>query len=78
MEKILNGNPIDLDSMYFKGGFYKGEVQRPKLIFDINPRNDDIAYGNAEQLPIQSGTITYQAVVDGEIVGIPKSFWKGE
>jgi hypothetical protein len=26
-----NGNPIDLDPMYFKGGFYKGEVSNAKI-----------------------------------------------
>lgn len=53
-----NGNPIELDPMYHKGGFYKELIERPKLIFDINPRRDYCAKGNAENLPIDDESIS--------------------
>ncbi len=53
-----NANPIELDPMYYKGGFYKNGVERPKYIFDISPRVDYCPKGNAENLPIESNSIT--------------------
>ena len=46
-----NGNDIELDPMYFKGGFYKNGVNRPEIICDINPRVDYCPIGNAESMP---------------------------
>jgi hypothetical protein len=51
------GNPIELDPMYNRGGFYKGAVQKPRLIFDLKPRVSDCPQGNAESLPLKSGSI---------------------
>jgi len=52
-----NGNPIELDPMYNRGGFYKNAVEKPAFIFDISPRTDGCPQGNAERLPFQDGTI---------------------
>lgn len=45
-----NGNDIELDPMFFKGGFYKDGVNVPKIIYDINPRVDFCPQGDAENL----------------------------
>jgi hypothetical protein len=52
-----NGEPIDLDPMYNRGGFYKGAVQKPRLIFDIKPRVDGCPKGDAESLPLPDNSI---------------------
>ncbi len=58
---ILNihneGNPIELDPMYHKGGFYKELVERPKFIFDIKPLREYCPKANAENLPLDSESI---------------------
>jgi hypothetical protein len=51
------GRDIECDPMYFKGGFYKDGVNRPKYIFDINPRVEYCPRGDAESLPLKSGSI---------------------
>jgi len=52
------GKPIDLDPMFFKGGFYKsGAVERPRLTFDLVPRDGQVIEANAEALPLISGSI---------------------
>ena len=45
-----NGNDIELDPMYYRGGFYKDGVNRPALIYDITPRVEYCPAGNAERL----------------------------
>ena len=52
-----SNNDIDLDPMFFKGGFYKNGVNVPKLIFDIKPRLLFCPEGNAESLNISSESI---------------------
>ncbi len=37
IEIHLQGEKIELDPMYFKGGFYKNGVEKPDECFDINP-----------------------------------------
>ena len=51
-----NGHTFDLDPMYNKGNFYK-TIEKPKYRFDINPIVDDCSLGNAENLPLESGSI---------------------
>lgn len=51
------GNPIELDPMYHKGGFYKERVQRPQYIFDIQPLREECPKGDAEHLPIADAAI---------------------
>jgi len=53
-----NSKPIDLDPMFFKGGFYRdGKVARPKLTFDRLPRDELVIEADAENLPLDSGSI---------------------
>jgi len=52
------GRGIDLDPMFFKGGFYRdGTIARPKLTFDLVPRDEKVVEANAEALPLTSGSI---------------------
>lgn len=48
---------ITLDPMYFKGNFYK-KINRPKLVFDINPIVKDCIKANAKDLKLESGSIS--------------------
>jgi len=52
------GRDIDLDPMYFKGGFYRGKVNRPKLTYDLVPRDELVIEGNAECLPLESESVS--------------------
>lgn len=52
------GQPIELDPMFNKGGFYKKELEIPKHIFDIKPRVDYCPKGNAEALPFSDASIS--------------------
>lgn len=47
---------IELDPMYFKGGFYRG-INKPKLLFDICPQTSDTQKADARSLPLQDGSI---------------------
>ena len=53
-----DGNPIELDPMFHKGGFYKEKVAMPKYIFDIHPLKEFCAQGNAENLPFDDNSIS--------------------
>ena len=57
LELHNGGRDIELDPMFFKGGFYKDGVNVPKYIFDNNPRVEYCPYGNAEALPLESESI---------------------
>lgn len=46
----LGGKDIECDPMYFKGNFYKGGVNRPRYIFDINPQLPECPKGDATNL----------------------------
>ena len=48
---------IELDPMFFKGNFYK-EIERPKMIFDLNPQISDCKQANASNLPVESNSIS--------------------
>jgi len=56
----LEGKDIECDPMYFKGKFYKDGVNKPKLIFDLNPQVPECKKGNAmklEQCGIKAGSL---------------------
>lgn len=53
----LDGKDIECDPMFFKGKFYKDGVNVPKLIFDLNPQVEHCQKGNAESLPLESGSL---------------------
>jgi len=48
---------IELDPMCFKGNFYK-EIEMPKLMFDINPVLDGCVWADAQNLPVESSSIS--------------------
>jgi len=49
-------NGIELDPMFYKGNFYK-KIDRPRLIFDINPQHDYVEKADAANLPIDNNSI---------------------
>lgn len=53
-----DGKDIELDPMFFKGGFYKNGLNVPKYIFDINPRVIYCPKGNAESLSFENNSIS--------------------
>lgn len=52
-----NGKTFDCDPMFNKGYFYK-EVEKPKYKFDINPIVAECEQANAENLPLESNSIS--------------------
>ena len=42
---------IELDPMYFKGNFYKDELEQPAYRFDINPQVEGVEKEDARHLP---------------------------
>ena len=48
---------IELDPMYFKGNFYKDEVNKPKYKYDICPIIDGVEKGDAGFLNMFEGCI---------------------
>lgn len=50
------GKTFDVDPMFFKGNFYK-EIERPKLIFDLNPLDNSITKADARKLPIANNSV---------------------
>lgn len=49
---------IDLDPTYSKGNFYTNTgIPKPKYIFDIAPRNNEIQYGDSRCLPLGNSSV---------------------
>lgn len=57
--KLHNNNqPIDVDVTYSKGVFYKsGEVEQPKLKFDLEPQTEDTIQATSSNLPLEDSSI---------------------
>lgn len=53
-----NGVSPELDPTYSTGNFYKKGIPEPMLKFDLYPQRDDVICANAEELPLESGSIT--------------------
>lgn len=58
LELYVPDKRIDLDCTYSSGKFYEGTgVGRPRLCFDIDPREGGVLYGDARGLPLEGGSI---------------------
>ena len=53
----LGGKDIECDPMYFKGGFYKDGVNKPKHCYDINPRDLFSLKGDARNLLLETESL---------------------
>ena len=54
--KLYSPEGIELDPMYHKGNFYL-DVEKPKMMFDINPTEKDCGYADARKLPLEKNSI---------------------
>lgn len=52
-----NGGNIDLDPTYSTGVFYKGEISRPKYIYDIKPQVDGCEKASADNIPLPDESV---------------------
>lgn len=49
---------IDLDTTYSKGNFYNNTgIEKPKYIFDIDPQNTEVQYGDSRHLPLTDNSV---------------------
>lgn len=48
---------IELDPTYSKGNFYKGNFDEPIHKFDLYPQVEGVQQANAENLPLQDGSV---------------------
>ena len=48
---------IECDPMSFKGNFYKGEINKPKYMFDINPQILGVEKADATNLPLKDESL---------------------
>lgn len=55
--KLHCKHPIELDPTYSKGNFYKDGISPPKFKFDLFPQRGDVVQANAENLPLEDGSI---------------------
>lgn len=55
--KLHCSYPIQVDPTYSKGNFYRGNFPEPEYKFDLNPQRPDVIKANAENLPLDSGSI---------------------
>lgn len=49
---------IELDATYSKGNFYKGNLIKPIYKFDLYPQIEGVLEANAENIPLESESIT--------------------
>ena len=49
-----NNKDIECDPMYFKGNFWKDDLNKPKYKFDLNPQVPECEYGDATNLPLEN------------------------
>lgn len=49
--------PFDADVTFGFGGFYVGAIERPRLVFDIEPKKQGVISADAGRLPLSSGSL---------------------
>ena len=69
--KLYCPDGFDLDPTYSKGNFYKN-IPRPKLMFDINPVNDEIKKADCTCLPLEDGSLNSIMFDPLFVAAIPK------